>query len=123
MDTSSELRTGPGYLIRRLDEAPTVPCPCGQSTRLLTFEDASPANFHVTFITDSVKHYHARCTELYYILEGTGELELNNDRVAVEPGMLILIEPYTRHRLRSAGGVRTLVLGIPAWHPDDEYFD
>jgi mannose-6-phosphate isomerase-like protein (cupin superfamily) len=37
--------------------------------------------------------------------------------------MLILIEPYTRHRLRSAGGVRTLVLGIPAWHPDDEYFD
>lgn len=114
---------GPGYLVRRLDEAPTVPCPCGQSTRLLTHEDAPPANFHVTFITDSVKHYHARCTELYYILEGTGTLELNDDEIAVEPGMLIVIDPYTTHRLRSPEGVRTLVIGVPAWHPDDEYFD
>lgn len=113
---------GRGYLVRRLADAPTVACPCGDSTRILTRADGPLANFHVTFITDSVKHYHKHCTEIYFILEGTGRLELNDDVVAVEPGMLILIEPYTAHRLVSPEGVRTIVLGLPAWDPDDEYF-
>ena len=114
--------SGRGYLVRRQADAPTVPCPCGQSTRLLTRADGAPANFHVTFITDSVKHYHKECTEIYYILEGTGELELGDDVVAVEPGTLVVIEPYTAHRLRSATGVRTVVMGLPAWRSDDEFF-
>jgi mannose-6-phosphate isomerase-like protein (cupin superfamily) len=113
---------GRGYLVRRQAEAPTVPCPCGQSTRILTRADGPLANFHVTFITDSVKHYHRECTEIYYILEGTGELELGDDVVAVAPGTLVVIEPYTAHRLRSAEGVRTIVLGLPALHGDDEFF-
>ncbi|CAN5821285.1 cupin domain-containing protein [soil metagenome] len=115
--------TGRGYLVRTEAEAPVVPCPCGQSTRILTFEDGLPANFHVTFIKDSVKHYHKNCTEVYYILEGTGELELNEDIVPVAPGTLVVIEPYTAHRLRSEQGVRTVVLGVPAWRPEDEFFD
>lgn len=114
--------TGPGYQVRRLAEAPTVPCPCGQSTRLLTIADGPLANFHITFITDSAKHYHKECTELYYILEGTGTLELNDDVVNVEPGTLVVIEPYTAHRLRSEAGVRTIVLGMPACRHDDEFF-
>src|SRR5205823_5230179 len=115
MSVSPPTAVGRGYLVRRLAEAPTVPCPCGQSTRLLTLADGLPANFHVTFITDSVKHYHKECTELYYILDGTGELELGDDVVAVAPGTLVVIEPYTPHRLRSVQGVRTIVLGLPAW--------
>ena len=46
---------GKGYLVRRWQDAPTVPCPCGQSTRPLTFADTPVCNPHVTFITDSVK--------------------------------------------------------------------
>jgi len=111
-----------GYLVRRFAEAPTVPCACGQSTRLLTAEDGQPANFHITSIQDSAKHYHRECTELYYILEGEGDLELNDDTIHVEPGMLIVIEPYTTHRLRSEQGVKTLVIGIPAWDSEDEVF-
>lgn len=113
---------GQGYLVRRLADAPTVPCPCGESTRILTRADGPLANFHVTWITDSVRHYHKNCTEIYYILEGTGRLELNADVIDVEPGTLVVIEPYTAHRLTSQQGVRTIVLGLPACHPDDEYF-
>ena len=29
------------------------------------------------------------CTEIYYILEGWGKMELNDDLSAVEPGMVI----------------------------------
>jgi len=112
-----------GYLIRSLNEAPTVECVCGRSTRPLTWSDTPFCNCHVTFITDSVRHYHKECTEVYLILEGIGQMELNGDRVKVGPGTVVYIEPYTRHRLRSEKGVRTVVFGVPAWRPEDEYFD
>ena len=115
--------TSRGYLVRRLDEAPTVPCPCGQSTRPLTIADNPVVNLHVTAIKDSVRHYHKRTTEVYLVLEGTGVMELNGDQVEVGPGTVVYIEPGTRHRLWSAEGVRTVVCGIPAMPPEDEYFD
>ncbi len=116
------VKHAPGYLVRHVKDAPTVPCPCGQSTRPLTHADTPVCNLHVTFITDSVKHYHKECTEVYYILQGRGKMELNDDVVDVEPGMVIYIEPYTAHRLFSAEGVRTVVFGVPAYRMDDEYY-
>lgn len=121
METTHASRRA-GYLIRRASEAPTVPCPCGMSTRLLTVADGPEFNFHVTVIRDSARHFHRDCTELYYILEGTGVMELGDAEIAVEPGMLIRIEPGTPHRLRSETGVRTIVVGTPALRPEDEYF-
>jgi mannose-6-phosphate isomerase-like protein (cupin superfamily) len=113
----------PGFLIRDIADAPTVPCPCGQSTRPLTIADSPVCNLHVTFITDSVRHYHRETTEVYYILEGQGKMELNDAVVEVKPGMVILIEPGTFHRLESPGGVRTIVFGVPAFRDDDEFFE
>jgi mannose-6-phosphate isomerase-like protein (cupin superfamily) len=114
--------TSKGYLVRRLQDAPTVPCPCGQSTRPLTGVDTPACNLHVTFIKDSIKHYHKECTEVYYILEGEGKMELNDEVVDVYPGTILYIEPYTAHRLYSAEGVRTIVFGVPALQSEDEYF-
>jgi mannose-6-phosphate isomerase-like protein (cupin superfamily) len=110
-----------GYLVRRLQEAPTVPCPCGDSTRPLTRVDTPLCNLHVTHIRDSVKHYHKRCTEVYLVLEGRGQMELGNDVITVEPGTVVYIEPGTPHRLW--GDVRTVVFGVPALEAEDEYFD
>lgn len=117
----STVRTRPGYQVKRLAEAPTVPCPCGQSTRILTRQDGPTANVHITAIRDSAPHYHKLCTEIYYVLEGTGTLELDGDRVAVEPGTLVVIEPLTIHRLVSEAGVKIMVIGVPALDPEDEY--
>lgn len=114
--------TGKGYLVRQLENAPTVECPCGQSTRPLTAADQGVCNLHVTFIQDSVKHYHRQCTEVYYILEGKGKMELNDDVIDVAPGTIVYIEPYTRHRLWSAEGVRTIVVGVPPFQQDDEFY-
>jgi mannose-6-phosphate isomerase-like protein (cupin superfamily) len=50
-------------------------------------------------------------------------MELNGDIIDVMPGMIVYIEPYTRHRLWSEQGVRTIVFGTPALNPEDEYFD
>ncbi|MEY4396108.1 MAG: L-ectoine synthase [Planctomycetota bacterium] len=50
-------------------------------------------------------------------------MELNEDVIDVEPGTVVYIEPHTRHRLFSAEGVQTMIIGIPAWDPNDEFFD
>jgi mannose-6-phosphate isomerase-like protein (cupin superfamily) len=117
------LGTVNGYLVRRATDAPTVPCPCGDSTRILTGADGAPCSLHVTSIRDATRHYHRETTEVYYILEGSGKMELNGDWVDLAPGMVVWIEAGTRHRLVSEVGVKTVVFGIPAFNPADEYFD
>jgi mannose-6-phosphate isomerase-like protein (cupin superfamily) len=113
----------PGYTVRRAENSPTVPCPCGKSTRIVSAVDGLGCSFHITEIRDSVRHYHRKTAEVYYILEGTGTMELNETTVAIEPGLVITIDAGTRHRLVSANGVKTIVVGVPAFDPDDEFFD
>lgn len=117
------IAASPGFLIRKLAEAPSVPCPCGLSTRPLTVADGAPCSLHVTAIRDSVRHYHRQTTEVYYILEGTGKIELNGQWHEVEPGTTIWIEPATRHRVVSESGLKTIVFSLPAFDAADEWFD
>ena len=112
-----------GYLVRRTADAPTVPCPCGDSTRVLTAADGAPLSLHVTSIRDAQRHYHLETTEVYYILSGTGKMELDGDWVDLDPGTVLWIEPGTRHRLVSENGVTTLVVALPAFNAGDEFFD
>ena len=81
--------------------------------------DTPVANLHVTEITDSQKHYHKKATEYYYILEGTGKMELNDDVIALEPGLAVRIEPGTAHR--AYGNIKALIVVIPAAEHDDEF--
>lgn len=115
--------TRPGYSVRRAGEAPTVPCPCGQSTRIVTAADGLGCSFHITEIRDSARHYHRHTAEVYYILDGTGRMELDGDWIDVAPGQVITIRPGTRHRLVSEAGVRTIVVCVPAFDPADEHLD
>jgi mannose-6-phosphate isomerase-like protein (cupin superfamily) len=115
--------TSNGYLIRKLADAPSVPCPCGLSKRPLAAADGAPCSLHVTAIRDSVRHYHRTTTEVYYILEGVGKIELNGDWHDLEPGTVIWIEPGTRHRVVSDAGLKTIVVALPAFDACDEWFD
>lgn len=112
-----------GYLVRKLADAPSVPCPCGVSTRPLATADGAPLSLHVTAMTDATRHYHKSTTEVYYILEGTGKIELNGDWHDIEPGTTVWIEPGTRHRVVSAAGLKTIVVALPAFDAADEWFD
>lgn len=110
----------PEYIYRTIEEAPRVPCPCGTSTRIITRADTPVANVHVTTITDSTRHYHKEATEIYYILDGNGEMELGKDTVELRPGVTIMIPPGLAHR--AYGDVKCLIVGVPACKHDDEFF-
>lgn len=107
------------YIARRSSEVEAVRCPCGSSKRLITRRDGAPVNIHITHIVSARKHYHENCTEFYYILEGWGRLEVEDDVIEVEPGLVVMIEKGTVHR--GEGDFKALIIGVPAWDPKDEY--
>lgn len=110
------------YTIAQLDEIDPVDCPCGQSRRAFLTEEDSPATVHMVDITeDSRVHYHKKLTEVYIVLEGSGDMELDGRRVPVKPMTAILIMPGCRHR--AVGRIKTIVIAIPSFDPADEWFD
>jgi len=112
----------PRYRVVELAAQPANDCPCGQARRAFTDDEDQVASIHLVDVsTDAKTHYHKSHSEIYYILEGQGHLELDGDRIAVEPGSAVLIKPGCRHR--AIGNLRFLNIPIPAFDPTDEWFD
>jgi mannose-6-phosphate isomerase-like protein (cupin superfamily) len=111
-----------GYVIARLDEIEPVPCPCGMSRRAFVDPSNTVATLHVVDISEDARaHYHERLTEIYYVLEGEGHIELDGEMVPVRPGSAVLIFPGTRHR--AVGKLKVLNVPVPAFDAADEHFD
>jgi mannose-6-phosphate isomerase-like protein (cupin superfamily) len=110
------------YQITRPADLPPIACPCGETRRAFLDDPDRVASLHIVEISaDSRAHYHKRMTEIYYVLEGIGEMELDGERHAVRPGDAILIKPLCRHR--AIGRLRVLNVPVPAFDPADEWFD
>jgi mannose-6-phosphate isomerase-like protein (cupin superfamily) len=110
------------FQIARPAELPPTKCPCGETRRAFVNNADGVASLHITDIhADARTHYHKRLTEIYYILEGEGQMELDGERHAVQPGDAILIKPGCRHR--ALGRLRVIVVPVPAFDPADEWFD
>jgi mannose-6-phosphate isomerase-like protein (cupin superfamily) len=110
------------WSIAHLSDMPAVPCPCGQTRRAFTDDPDRVASIHMVDITaDAATHYHKRLTEIYLVLEGAGHMELDGEAVPVKPLDAILIKPGCRHR--AVGTMRIVNVPIPAFDPDDEWFD
>jgi mannose-6-phosphate isomerase-like protein (cupin superfamily) len=107
-------------VVRYIEDVPAVPCPCGESTRIITRADTPVANLHVTHIVDARPHYHKHCTEIYHVIEGAGRMELDGRAVELRPGATVVIPPGVVHSSR--GGFRTVIVGVPAWEHTDEFF-
>jgi mannose-6-phosphate isomerase-like protein (cupin superfamily) len=71
------------------------------------------------------RHYHAHTEELYVLLEGEGEMEVDGDRARVGPGDAILIPPGARHQIRAAvdAPLRFLCCCAPPYSDADTFFD
>lgn len=112
----------PNYMIAQLDELGAVDCPCGKSRRAFISKDNPVATLHMVDIsTDARVHYHKKLTEIYLILEGSGHMELDGEMVPVKPMTAIFIKPGCRHR--AVGKMRIVNVPVPAFDPEDEWFD
>ena len=121
--TSAGLKD-PGYELVDFGQLEPVPCPCGLARRAVANVADFPGTVHVTEISADAKlHYHKQLTETYYILDcdADAQMQLDNDRISLAPGMCVLIRPGVRHR--AIGKMKVLILVLPKFDPEDEWFD
>jgi len=69
------------------------------------------------------RHYHRDSEEIYLVLEGRGELEVDDATREVGPGDAVLIRPGARHELRALEPLRFLCACAPAYQHEDTFFD
>ena len=61
-------------------------------------------------------------SEVYFVLEGEGEMFIDDEKERIGPGNVVYIPPGARQRIRNTGRkvLRFLCLVDPAWRPEDE---
>ena len=110
------------YKMAQMDNLDPVGCPCGFARRAFASAENNTATLHIVDIqSDSKTHYHKKLTEIYLVLEGQGEIELDGERFPVRPMSAIMIKPGCRHR--AIGKMKIMNVPIPAFDPEDEWFD
>lgn len=113
-----------GFEIADFGEIPGVVCPCGTARRAFADVEDYPGTIHVTEISAAAQtHYHKRLTETYYFLEcePDAQMQLDDELIDVRPGMSVMIRPGTRHR--AVGRMKVLIVVLPKFDPNDEWFD
>jgi len=113
LDQAEPFTTADGSTIRELLGLPTAP------VRNQSLAEATLAAGQAT-----ERHYHAESEEIYYVVEGSGEMELDGERRPVALGDAVLIPPGARHQIRAdAEGLRFLCCCAPAYRHEDTFFD
>ena len=69
------------------------------------------------------RHYHRASEEIYLIVEGEGELEIDGEHRHVTSGDAALIPPGAWHTIVAGSDLRLLCCCSPAYSHDDTYFD
>jgi mannose-6-phosphate isomerase-like protein (cupin superfamily) len=69
------------------------------------------------------RHYHARTEEIYFVLEGSGDLEVDGERRQLTVGDAALIPAGARHQIRASAALRFLCCCAPPYADEDTFFD
>jgi mannose-6-phosphate isomerase-like protein (cupin superfamily) len=103
---------------------PAVPCPCGQARRAFHGVAEFPGTLHITEISENAKlHYHKTLTETYVFLncDADARMELDGEIIPVKQFQSIVIPPMVRHR--ALGKMTVMIVVLPEFNPEDEWFD
>ena len=74
---------------------------------------------------ETQRHYHAVSEEIYFVLDGTGAMEVDGDTREVGPGDAILLPPGAWHQIRATGDaeLRFLCCCAPPYSHEDTLFE
>ena len=112
----------PNYLISQLDDIPPLRCPCGFTRRAFADSPDALASLHLVDIQEDARtHHHKKMTEIYLVLDGQGQMELDGKLIPVKPLTAVYIKPGCRHR--AIGRLKIINIPVPAFDPEDEWFD
>ena len=68
------------------------------------------------------RHYHKLSEEFYFILDGTGTMEIDGESQKIAPGDAVLIPANAWHQITAETPLRFLCCCAPPYSHDDTYF-
>ncbi|MEC5126703.1 cupin domain-containing protein [Verrucomicrobiales bacterium BCK34] len=87
-------------------------------------ENQSLAEASLPLEGSTQRHYHRASEEIYFILTGSGLMEIDGETREVAPGDAILIPPGTWHQITSkSDDLRFLCCCAPPYSHEDTFFD
>lgn len=111
---------------------PTLPClrreltsiqpwaeTCGQIRPLIDEKDEAAAEVHHLEITNAKLHYHQRTDEIYYVLDGQGRMQLDEQEIELHKDVVVYVPRGVKHR--AWGNLKVLVVCIPRGVLSDVY--
>ena len=69
------------------------------------------------------RHYHKLSEEIYFMLEGTAEMEIDGDLREVKANDAILIPAGAWHQITAITDIRFLCCCTPVYSHEDTYFE
>lgn len=113
--------------VQNIDRVPAFTTKDGSEIReLLAHRNSSICNqslaeARLPVAARTVAHYHPKTEEIYYILAGTGRMQIGEDIRAVGPGDAIAIPPGSPHQITNIASqeLRFLCCCAPAYEHDD----
>ena len=84
---------------------------CGQIRPLIEEKDAAAAEVHHLEITDAKLHFHQRTDEIYYVLDGTGRMRLDENEIELRRDVVVYVPRGMKHK--AWGNLKVLVVCIP----------
>lgn len=87
---------------------------------LLKCDDVSVIQERVSAGQAEIMHYHQTARQFFYMLEGEGQIRLENDLLLLSKGEGMEIAPLVKHRFEnnSSAEVVFLVISVPKSHGD-----
>jgi mannose-6-phosphate isomerase-like protein (cupin superfamily) len=118
----------PPMTINRLSDQPPFTTKDGSTIRSILDRTNAPvqnqslaeASLPVGRATD--RHYHKLSEEFYFILEGSGSMEIDGETREVGPGDAILIPAGAWHQITAGKDLRFLCCCAPPYAHEDTYF-
>ena len=111
------------YIVRKVQDSDPKEITCGLMRKLTDVEDFKDMDFvHVTIKDSTKRHYHKKLTEVYYVLKGSIDVEIDGKTEHLEKGHMIMIFPNTNHKAwkTSKEDAEILVACCPPWAEEDE---
>jgi len=111
------------HIVKKVKDAKPREITCGTMRDLTNSKDFKGMDFvHVTITKPTQKHYHKKLTEVYYVLKGAIDVELDGKVIHLKKGEMIMIFSNTKHKAwkTSDEDAEILVACCPPWAEDDE---
>jgi mannose-6-phosphate isomerase-like protein (cupin superfamily) len=84
---------------------------CGRIRPLIEERDEAAAEVHHVEIDNARLHYHAKTDEIYYVIDGSGTMILDDEEIELHKGVVVYVPRGVRHK--AVGALTVLTVCIP----------